>query len=88
MLPYWKDIRVPVYYLQGAEDDIVDTSNAGFAREHLVNVPSLEIKFLPNRAHRLAQFEWKEIRKAILSVYEKTVKKDSLAANISHSSAR
>ncbi|HEV7782164.1 MAG TPA: alpha/beta hydrolase [Chitinophagaceae bacterium] len=58
MLPYWKNIRVPVYYLQGANDDIVDTSNAGFAREQLVNVPSLEIKFLPNRAHRLAQFEW------------------------------
>jgi pimeloyl-ACP methyl ester carboxylesterase len=80
MLPYWKNIRVPVYYLQGANDEIVDTSNAGFAREQLVNVPSLEIKFLPNRGHRLAQFEWGAIRGAILSVYEK-VKGDSLVVS-------
>lgn len=74
MLPYWKNIRVPVYYLQGSDDDIVDTSNAGFAREQLVNVPSLEIKFLPNRAHRLAQFEWGAIREAILNIYGKVKK--------------
>jgi pimeloyl-ACP methyl ester carboxylesterase len=71
MLPYWKNIRVPVYYLQGANDEIVDTSNAGFAREQLVNAASLEIKFLPNRGHRLAQYEWGAIRAAILNIYEK-----------------
>lgn len=71
MLPYWKNLRVPVYYLQGANDDIVDTSNASFAREQMINVPSLEIQFLPNRAHRLAQFEWGAIKKAILNIYDK-----------------
>jgi len=71
MLPYWKNIRVPVYYLQGIDDDIVDTANAGFARQHLVNVPSLEIKFLNGRKHRLAQFEWTAIRNAILDIYGK-----------------
>ncbi|MBL7732243.1 MAG: alpha/beta hydrolase [Chitinophagaceae bacterium] len=71
MLPYWKNIRVPVYYLQGTEDEIVDTSNASFAREQLVNVPSLEIKMLPGRRHRLAQFEWPAIKHAILSTFEK-----------------
>jgi pimeloyl-ACP methyl ester carboxylesterase len=74
LLPYWKDIRVPVYYLQGENDEIVDTSNAGFAREHLINVPSLQIRFLPNRGHRLAQFEWGAIKEAILDIYEKTKK--------------
>lgn len=73
MLPLWKNLRVPVYYLQGEKDDIVDTSNAGFAREHMINVPSLKIKFLKDRYHRLAQFEWSEIREAILDTYEKSV---------------
>jgi pimeloyl-ACP methyl ester carboxylesterase len=74
MLPYWKNIRVPVYYLQGANDDIVDTTNAGFAKEQLVNVSSLEIKFLEGRKHLLAQYEWPAIRNAILDVYDKTSK--------------
>ncbi|MGZ8551683.1 MAG: alpha/beta fold hydrolase [Chitinophagaceae bacterium] len=75
MLPSWKNIRVPVYYLQGANDDIVDTSNAGFARKHLINAPSLEIKFLNGRKHLLAQYEWQAIKQAILGVYEKVKKK-------------
>jgi hypothetical protein len=74
MLPIWKNLHVPVYYLQGEKDDIVDTTNAGFAREHMINVPSLTIKFLKNRYHRLAQFEWGEIRKGILDTYERTIK--------------
>lgn len=75
MLPYWKNIRVPVYYLQGANDDIVDTSNAGFARQQLINAPSLEIKFLPGRKHLLAQYEWPAIKQGILDIYEKARKK-------------
>jgi hypothetical protein len=74
MMPYWKNIRVPVYYLQGAKDDIVDTTNAGFAKEQLVNVPSLEIKFLEGRKHLLAQYEWPAIRDAILDIYDKTTR--------------
>jgi pimeloyl-ACP methyl ester carboxylesterase len=72
MLPLWKNIHVPVYYLQGINDDIVDTSNAGFARKHMVNVPSLEIKFLTGRKHLLARYEWAAIRTAILDTYQKT----------------
>lgn len=69
MLPLWDKIRVPVVYIQGADDQIVDTSNAGFAREKLVNVPWLDIRFVQGRAHRLAQFEWPLIRKGIMDVY-------------------
>ncbi len=81
MLPYWKNIKVPVYYLQGVDDDIVDTSNAGFAREQLVNVPSLEIKFLPGRKHLLARYEWKSIREAILWGYKKATDSVQSPAN-------
>jgi pimeloyl-ACP methyl ester carboxylesterase len=71
MLPYWKNIRVPVVFLQGENDNIVDTSNAGFARQQLVNVPYLNIQFIKNREHRLAQFEWPAIRAGIRDVYER-----------------
>lgn len=74
MLPYWKNIRVPVAYLQGENDNIIDTSNAGFAREYLVNAPYLNIQFIKNRQHRLAQFEWPAIRKSIMDVYGRVMK--------------
>ncbi|HEY6503409.1 MAG TPA: alpha/beta hydrolase [Chitinophagaceae bacterium] len=77
MLPYWKNIKVPVIYLQGENDDIVDTSNASFARQQLINVPYLEIKFIKGRAHRLAQFEWPVIRESIMKVYDMAKKIDS-----------
>jgi len=73
MLPLWKNIRVPVAYMQGAHDELIDTANAGFAREHLVNAPYLDIHFFQNREHRLAQFEWPAIRDAIMRVYEKAL---------------
>lgn len=69
MLPYWKNIRVPVIYMQGENDEIIDTANAGFARQQLVNVPYLDIKFMKNREHRLAQYEWPAIRESIMKVY-------------------
>ena len=77
MLPYWKNIRVPVMYVQGESDDIIDTTNAGFAREQLINVPHLEIKFIKNRFHRLAQYEWPTIRESIMKVYSLAVQDSS-----------
>ena len=74
MLPLWKNIRVPVTYLQGENDNIVDTTNAGFARSHLVNAPFLQINFVKGREHRLAQFEWPTIRRDILTVYEQAIR--------------
>lgn len=77
MLPLWKNIRVPVTYLQGENDDIIDTTNASFARSQLINAPYLNIRFIKDRYHRLAREEWEAIRNAIMEVYEqsKQVKK-------------
>jgi hypothetical protein len=69
MLPFWKKIHAPVIFIQGENDGIVDTSNATFARQHLVNAAFLDIRFVKNRGHRLAQFEWPEMRDAIMKVY-------------------
>jgi hypothetical protein len=57
-------------YLQGINDDIIDTSNAGFARQQLVNAPYLDIRFIPNRYHRLAQYEWPAIRASVMKIYD------------------
>ncbi len=46
MLPYWQNIRVPVMYMQGEKDHLIDTSNAGFAKMHLINAPYLYVHFL------------------------------------------
>lgn len=75
MLPLWKNIRVPVVYIQGENDNIVDTANAGFARQQLVNAPYLDIQFIQGREHRLAQFEWPTIRSGIMRVYEEVMKR-------------
>jgi len=70
MLPYWKNIHVPVVYMQGAKDHLIDTSNASFARQQLVNAPYLDIYFFPNRGHYLAQYEWPAIKNRIFKMYE------------------
>jgi pimeloyl-ACP methyl ester carboxylesterase len=70
MLPYWKNIHIPVAYMQGELDEIIDTSNASFARRHLVNATYLDIQLIKNRHHRLAQFEWPAIRESVMKVYE------------------
>jgi pimeloyl-ACP methyl ester carboxylesterase len=70
MLPYWKNIRVPVMYLQGAKDNLIDTSNASFARRQLINAPYLDIYFFPHRGHYLARYEWPTIKNRIMKMYE------------------
>lgn len=68
MLPLWKNIRVPVSYLQGAQDELVYTSNAAFAKAKLVNAPHLDIQFLPHRGHLIAFIERTRIRNSILDM--------------------
>ena len=70
MLPLWKNIRVPVMYMQGAKDKLIDTSNASFAKQQLVNAPYLSVYFFPNRGHYLAQYEWPTIKDRIMKMYD------------------
>jgi pimeloyl-ACP methyl ester carboxylesterase len=65
MLPLWPRIHVPVIYLQGMDDGLVSPDNAAFAREHLINVPSLNIQMIPGRGHLIAFNEKAKITKAI-----------------------
>jgi len=74
MLPLWPRIHVPVDYLQGGNDELVYTSNADFAREHLKNASSLDIQMIPGRGHLIAFSEKPRIRKAILDMLDKCKK--------------
>ncbi len=51
MLPLWKNIRVPVMYMQGEKDELIDTANASFARTHLINAPYLYVHFFKGKPH-------------------------------------
>jgi uncharacterized protein len=71
MLPLWGHIHVPVIYMQGQQDGLVDTTNASFAREHLINVPSLDIRMIPGRGHLIAFAEKDRVERAILDMLDK-----------------
>ena len=68
MLPLWKNIRVPVIYLQGSDDGLVYTTNSDFAKSHLVDVPYLKVEMIPGRGHLIAFAEKKRIEQAILQM--------------------
>ena len=69
MLSLWPAINIPVNYLQGQKDQLIYTSNASFAKTHLVNCPNLQITFFKNRPHFIARTEHKAIRQSILDMY-------------------
>jgi pimeloyl-ACP methyl ester carboxylesterase len=71
MLPYWKNIRIPVTYIQGEKDGMVYKSNADFAREKMVNVPSLDIHFIPGREHFITRKERPFITSKIIEMLKK-----------------
>ena len=70
MLPYWSNIKVPVIYMQGANDELVYTTNAQFAKTHLTNVPYLNIEMIPNREHLIAFSEKPAIKESILEMID------------------
>ena len=65
MLPLWSNIHVPVIYMQGMKDELVSTTNVDFARAHLTNAASLDIRMIPNRGHLIAFAEKARIERAI-----------------------
>ncbi|HTI12423.1 MAG TPA: alpha/beta hydrolase [Puia sp.] len=78
MLPLWSRIHVPVIYLQGMEDGLVSPSNAGFAKAHLVNASSLDIRMIPGRGHLIAFNEKDRIAGAIREMLDRCMKKPQI----------
>jgi len=72
MLPLWSNIKVPVIYLQGSNDELVYTTNAAFAKSHLTQAPYLDIEMIPGRGHLIAFSEKKQIRGAIVKMIDLT----------------
>ena len=69
LLPGWKNIYVPVMYIQGKKDKMVYTSNAAFAREQLINVPWLKISLIRGQKHVINKRFNPFIIKKILDLY-------------------
>jgi pimeloyl-ACP methyl ester carboxylesterase len=70
MLPLWGNIKAPVIYLQGADDGLVFTTNAAFAKTHLTNVPYLSIEMIPNEGHLLVFSEKQKIDSSIIKMID------------------
>lgn len=65
MRPRLAEIKVPVIYMQGANDDLVYTTNAAYAKNNLSNASSLSIRMIPDRGHLLIYKEQDRIRKTM-----------------------
>jgi pimeloyl-ACP methyl ester carboxylesterase len=70
MLPLWKKIDVPVFYLQSANDGVVYSSNADFAKKHLVNAPLLKIHLFKGRKHNIDSKHHLAIRYKIIELFK------------------
>jgi pimeloyl-ACP methyl ester carboxylesterase len=68
MLPLWKNIRIPVIYIQGEKDGMIYKSNADFAKQQLVNCPHLQINFIPGQEHFITIKQMPFIRNKILDM--------------------
>ncbi len=68
MLPYWKNIKVPVMYMQGEKDELIYTANASFAKTHLINAPYLYIHFFKGKPHFIPFSEHGFIEKKIFEM--------------------
>ncbi len=64
----WSEIKVPVIYFQGKNDDLIYTSNARFAIQNITNSESLSIRMIPNRGHLLVYDEAKRIKTGIVEM--------------------
>ena len=54
LLPDWEKIKVPIIYVQGENDEIVNpVTTPSFAKHYLTNVKYLEIIMIPNQKHFL-----------------------------------
>lgn len=70
MLPHWKEIKVPVMYMQGENDGLLYPSNAAFAKRHLTNASFLSIEMIPHRGHLIMFSEKKKIKTAIIKLMD------------------
>jgi pimeloyl-ACP methyl ester carboxylesterase len=71
LLPFWKNIRVPVSYIQGEKDELIDTSNAGFARQQLTHAPYLNIQFLKGEPHFMPYASRPLVRSEIINILQR-----------------
>jgi len=70
MLPFWKNIKQDVIFIQGEKDNLVPPDNADFAEEQLVNA-NLEVIRLPEGDHFILWSEQVLITEQIIKLVDK-----------------
>lgn len=70
MLTLWPKIDIPVFYLQSENDSVVYSSNADFAKQHLINTPFLKIHLFKGSKHTIDSKHHIEIRNKILELFK------------------
>jgi pimeloyl-ACP methyl ester carboxylesterase len=74
MLLLWNKIDIPVFYLQSEKDNVVYSSNAEFAKQHLVNTPFLKINLFKGRKHNIDSKHHLTIRSKISELFKMLAK--------------
>jgi pimeloyl-ACP methyl ester carboxylesterase len=74
MLPLWSKIDIPVFYLQSKNDHVVYSSNAEFAKEHLINVPYLETHLFDGNKHNIDSKHHPAIRNKLIELLKMLLK--------------
>ncbi|MGN6493622.1 MAG: alpha/beta fold hydrolase [Agriterribacter sp.] len=85
MLPYWANIKVPVTYMQGDKDGLIYTTNADFAKKHLINAPYLNVEMIPNRGHLIAFSEKEAITEKIIEMLDMVKHNKGETLSVMHS---
>ncbi len=70
MLPYFKNIIVPVMFFPVDNYNLIYPSNAAFASRKFVNAACLDIQMIPNRGHLISFSEMNRIKQAILEMMQ------------------
>lgn len=70
MVGRWSEIKIPVHYYQGTNDDLIYTSNAVFAKNNITKSEVLAIRMIPNRGHLLVYSEETLLRKGMFEMIE------------------
>jgi pimeloyl-ACP methyl ester carboxylesterase len=70
MLPYWKNIKIPVIVIQGKDDSLVPAANADFAKKMLINA-NVELVIVDGMDHFVPWSNPELIREAIIKMLAK-----------------
>jgi pimeloyl-ACP methyl ester carboxylesterase len=80
MMPLWKEVRCPVFIIQGKDDDFVPPENASFAQRMLINAP-VELQMVDDMDHFVPWSHPHLIRDAVLRMMQQVSRPEEISAH-------